>query len=135
MTASPIPAGKGLRTAGTTAYCPIHRTERRRPAEQGGVFCACRVGGAAALSAAARPEAERDRDAGAWSRVPQGYSFDRRCIPRQTASAVIGRLEHETPVACRTASAIAGQGVLITTSPMDFAPKGPVGSQSGSKAT
>ena len=49
-------------------------------------------------------------------------------LPRSTFSAVIGRWRTRTPQALYTASAIAGAGVLITISPMDFAPNGPVGS-------
>ena len=37
-------------------------------------------------------------------------------------SGVTGSSQNRLPVALYTASAIAGRGVLMTTSPMDFAP-------------
>ena len=40
-------------------------------------------------------------------------------------SGVMGSSQKRSPVALYTASAMAGRGVFITTSPMDFAPKGP----------
>jgi len=43
-------------------------------------------------------------------------------------SGVIGSSLCHTPVALYMACAIAGAGVLITISPIDLAPKGPVGS-------
>lgn len=43
-------------------------------------------------------------------------------------SGVMGSSQNRFPVALYTASAIAGRGVLMTTSPMDLAPNGPVGS-------
>ena len=49
-------------------------------------------------------------------------------IPIKIFSSVIGSSLILTPTALYTAFAIAGDGVLITISPMDFAPNGPVGS-------
>lgn len=43
-------------------------------------------------------------------------------------SGVMGSSQNRFPVALYTASASAGRGVLMTTSPMDFAPYGPVSS-------
>ena len=48
--------------------------------------------------------------------------------PRRIFSGVMGRFRILTPHAWNTASAMAGAGVLMTHSPMDFAPNGPVGS-------
>jgi len=56
-------------------------------------------------------------------------------VPLHTFSGVIGSSLCHVPVALNTACAIAGEGVLITISPMDFAPNGPVGSQLDSKNT
>ena len=50
------------------------------------------------------------------------------CSPSRIFSAVIGRSRTRTPLALYTAFAMAGAGVLMTHSPMDFAPNGPVGS-------
>ena len=43
-------------------------------------------------------------------------------------SAFMGRLLKNSPVALCIALAMAGAGVFMTSSPIDFAPKGPVGS-------
>lgn len=45
-----------------------------------------------------------------------------------------GKLAYVGPVAWATALAMAGDGVFMTTSPIDLAPNGPVGSKLGSKA-
>ena len=50
------------------------------------------------------------------------------CIPKSTFSGVTGKERTRTPVAAATAAVTAGAPVLMTTSPMDFAPKGPLGS-------
>src|SRR5699024_11000906 len=47
-------------------------------------------------------------------------------IPRSTFSGVMGSSRCHTPVACAMACAMAGEGVLMTISPIDFAPNGPV---------
>ena len=49
-------------------------------------------------------------------------------FPKRIFSGVTGRFRILTPHAWNTASAMAGAGVLMTHSPMDFAPNGPVGS-------
>ena len=48
--------------------------------------------------------------------------------PNSAFSGVIGSERTYLPVACATALAMAPSGVLMTTSPIDFAPNGPVGS-------
>lgn len=48
--------------------------------------------------------------------------------PRRAFSGVIGSERTWWPVACATAEATAASGVLMTTSPIDLAPNGPVGS-------
>ena len=54
------------------------------------------------------------------------YSFSNN--PITIFSLVIGNSRIHNPVALNTAWANAGDGVLITISPIDFAPNGPVGS-------
>lgn len=48
--------------------------------------------------------------------------------PSRAFSGVIGSERTWWPVACATAEATAASGVLMTTSPIDLAPNGPVGS-------
>lgn len=60
--------------------------------------------------------------------APASLLFYNSRIPLYTFSAVIGSSRICTPTAFATAPAMAGDGVLITISPMDFAPNGPVGS-------
>ena len=48
--------------------------------------------------------------------------------PSRAFSGVIGSERTWWPVACATADATAASGVLMTTSPIDLAPNGPVGS-------
>ena len=48
--------------------------------------------------------------------------------PSSAFSGVIGSERTWWPVACATAEATAASGVLMTTSPIDLAPNGPVGS-------
>lgn len=48
--------------------------------------------------------------------------------PSRAFSGVIGSERTWCPVACATAEATAASGVLMTTSPIDLAPNGPVGS-------
>ena len=48
-------------------------------------------------------------------------------MPISTFSGVMGSSRCHTPVARKTAWAMAGEGVLMTISPMDLAPKGPEG--------
>lgn len=74
-------------------------------------------------------------NSGVLSFIPLLYSHskvqtliinDYRFMPQYTFSAVTGNSLTLTPTALATASAMAGEGVLITISPMDLAPKGPV---------
>ena len=58
--------------------------------------------------------------------LPFLYASSLSKSPIRTCSAVIGSVRKRSPVALYTASAIAGAGVLITISPIDFAPNGPV---------
>lgn len=51
-----------------------------------------------------------------------------RYYPSRAFSGVIGSERTWWPVACATADATAASGVLMTTSPIDLAPNGPVGS-------
>ena len=55
--------------------------------------------------------------------------------PIAICSLVIGSSLNQIPVALAIACASAGAGVLITISPMDFAPNGPVGSKLLSNST
>ncbi len=48
--------------------------------------------------------------------------------PSRAFSGVMGSERTWWPVACATAEATAASGVLMTTSPIDLAPNGPVGS-------
>ena len=48
--------------------------------------------------------------------------------PSSAFSGVMGSERTWWPVACATAEATAASGVLMTTSPIDLAPNGPVGS-------
>ena len=75
-----------------------------------------------AAEAAARAR-RKQRDAEPDS-IHTAHSFS----PSSSFSGVMGRWRTRTPQALYTASAMAGAGVLITHSPIDFAPKGPVGS-------
>ena len=51
-----------------------------------------------------------------------------RYSPSRAFSGVMGSERTWWPVACATAEATAASGVLMTTSPIDLAPNGPVGS-------
>lgn len=60
-----------------------------------------------------------------------GLARGRRLLaysPSRAFSGVIGSERTWWPVACATAEATAASGVLMTTSPIDLAPNGPVGS-------
>lgn len=66
-----------------------------------------------------------------WAAVSQGSAKSGGLLaysPSSAFSGVIGSERTWWPVACATAEATAASGVLMTTSPIDLAPNGPVGS-------
>ena len=69
-------------------------------------------------------------DMGLGGQRTEGSSvwLDKAVMALKIFSGVIGKSRMEAPVAFRIAPAMAGGGVLMTTSPMDLTPKGPEGS-------
>ena len=56
------------------------------------------------------------------ARMPAPGATCSQSSPSSTFSGVIGSVRTYVPVACATALAMAGGGVLMTTSPIDLAP-------------
>lgn len=69
------------------------------------------------------------RTGGVAKMAPSQISYPQLVYsPSSAFSGVIGSERTWWPVACATAEATAASGVLMTTSPIDLAPNGPVGS-------